>query len=247
MKRSPHILLLAGSHEARQLAQALSDHQHSYEAWISEAPRGMEPMVQIPLLRRFASGGEMQSAIAQGGFTAVIDASHSFDATTTTQGQAAVTALGLPYLRLARAPWSVAGLPHVHSAPNVRIAADYVQAGARVFSATGWDSLTEYEGFRGQALMLRQTRKHSRPAPYPFVELVFSDPPFTSESEQALFSSLRVDMLICRNLGGAASRLKLDAALALGLEVVLIDRPVAHDSMHCVTHIQEALDWLERL
>ena len=229
------------------MAQALTQAHISYEAWISEAPRGMAPMAQIPQLKRFAAGTEMQAAIAQSGFSAVIDASHGFDAATTGHAQAATDALGLPYLRIARAIWSADGLANVRCVTDVAQANARVPRNARVFCATGWDSLADYAGFAGDVLMLRQTRRHSRPAPYPFVELVFSDPPFTVESEQALFQSLRVDMLICRNLGGTASRPKLDAACALGLEVVLIDPPVCTLKAPTVSEIEKAMDWVDGL
>lgn len=92
--------------------------------------------------------------------------------------------------------------------------------------------------------MLRQTRRHTRPAPYPFVELVFGDPPFSVEDEQAVFQDLNIDTLICRNLGGRASRPKLDAATALGINVILIDRPLPPEGMQAVEDIETALDWV---
>ncbi len=229
------------------MAQALMQAQISYEDWISEAPRGMAQMPQIPRLMRFTSCADMQDAITQGGFSAVIDASHGFDAATTRQAQAAADALELPYLRITRAKWSADGLANVRSVANVAQANARVRRGSRVFSATGWDSLADYAEFKGEVLMLRQTRRHSRPAPYPFVKLVFNDPPFTIQGEQALFQKLRVDMLICRNLGGTASRPKLDAACALGLEVLLIDPPALAGGALTVAEVEDAMDWLNGL
>ena len=226
------------------MAQAMTEAQISYEAWLSEAPRGMAPMAQIPRLMRFASAADMQAAITQGGFSAVVDASHGFDAASSRHAQAATEALGLPYLRITRAPWSLDGLANIGSVVDVVSANTRVPSGARVFCATGWDSLSDYAGFRGEVLMLRQTRRHSRPAPYPFVDLIFSDPPFTVQSEQALFQKLGVDMLICRNLGGTASRPKIDAACALGLEVLLIDPPARTGGALTVAEIEDAMDWV---
>ncbi len=76
---------------------------------------------------------------------------------------------------------------------------------------------------------------------------VFGMPPFTVESEIALFRSLEVDTLMARNLGGAPSRPKLDAAQELGLRVILIDRPALPDGVQVVTSVAAALDWVAAL
>ena len=224
------------------MAQALAGQGVSYAAWVSEPPRGPEPLCPAPLLRRFADARAMQAAIAQGGFDAVLDASHSFDRRITHQGAAAAGALGLPCLRLERPAWT--GWPAV---PDAAAACARIGAGARVFSAAGWDSLRDFSGFKGDALLLRQTQRHDRPAPYPFVQLVFGDPPFSVHSETALFTQHRVDTLLCRNLGGAASAPKLEAAAALGLEVLLIDRPAVPAGLPRVERIEAALDWVAGL
>jgi precorrin-6A/cobalt-precorrin-6A reductase len=243
----PHILLLAGSFEARSIAQAMSRGGLSYGAWVSEPPRGESQMPQVPTLCRFNDAEAMQDAIKGGGFDAVLDASHVFDRTATTQAFAATRELGLPYLRVERAAWDTRTHQKWRSAVDVRAANAMIGQGARVFAATGWDSLADFEGFRGEVLMLRQTRRHPRPAPYPFVDLAFGDAPFTALDEQELFKAQRIDTLICRNLGGAASRPKLDAALALDLNVILIDRPVLPPELPMVTDKAEALDWLVAL
>lgn len=247
MKTSPHILLLAGSFEARHLAEQLSAQGLRYTAWLSEAPRGSAMMPQIPLLRRFKDAASMQAAIAHEEFTAIMDASHTFDRSVTHQAVATSQALGLPYLRLERPAWQTQGRAGWHHATDVVAANAHIAKGARVFCATGWESLPDYAGFAGEVLLLRQTRRHSRAAPYPFVELVFGDPPFSVVDEQALFKSLGVDVLICRNLGGMASRPKLDAAEALGLKVILIDRPAAPEGSSCVADADAALEWMRGL
>jgi precorrin-6A/cobalt-precorrin-6A reductase len=238
------ILLLAGSFEARRVAEALTAGGVPYDAWLSEAPRGAAPMPQIPLLRRFECQAQMQEAIAQGGYTAVLDASHVFDRTVTQVGYAAARALGLPYLRLERPAWETTDYPRWRSAASPADANAMIPDGAQVFCATGWDSLPDFADFRGARLLLRQTRRHARPAPYPHVELVFGDPPFSVAQEKALFARLGVDLLICRNIGGAASRPKLDAARALDLDVILIGRPPTPEGLAQVAEIDAAIAWV---
>ena len=247
MNKSPRILLLAGSFEARCVAEALSARGFVYDAWLSEAPRGAAPMPQVPHLRHFSDSAAFEAAVVQGGYGAVLDAGHVFDRTVTRHAFTAAGALGLPYLRLERPAWAVAGHPRWRRATDVAQANAMIPAGARVFCATGWDSLPAFEGFRGETLMLRQTRRHGRAAPFPFVKLVFGDPPFSVGDEKALFALLGVDLLICRNLGGVASRPKLDAAAALEMDVILIDRPEAPAGLPMVTDVNAAMAWVSNL
>ena len=247
MMHDPHILLFGGSYEAQLLAQALTARGVAYTMWLFEAPRGPASLPQVPHLRRFKDAMEMKAEIAQSGFSAVLDASHAFDQVTTAQAYAAAQLLGLPYLRVERAAWDLSGHKRWNAAPNVPKATAMIAKGARVFCATGWDSLPDYAEFCGEVLMLRQTRKHSRTAPYSFVDLVFGDPPFDVESEVALFSELRVDLLICRNLGGEGSRPKLQAAETLGIDAIVIDRPETPSGIEIVHQIEAAIAWVDAL
>ncbi len=245
MEKRPRILLLAGSAEARQIGQALAARDHKVHALMSERPRGANPMpvpfevcheVTKPHLLEVMRGADI-----------VIDASHGFDGIMTQVGHEAAQQSGLPFISLARPAWDIDENAKWQSAVSVQAAMALVGNSERVFSATGWASLPAYRDFPGACLMLRQTSKHQRPAPYGFVELVFGDPPFTMASEIALFRDLRVDTLIARNLGGLPSRPKLDAAKELGLKVILIDRPALQHGIHVVQDVRDVLDWVEAL
>ncbi|KIN61294.1 Precorrin-6A reductase [Sulfitobacter noctilucae] len=245
MTQQADVLLLAGSAEARQIAQALQGLGHRVHALLSEPPRGANPM-PVPF-EVCAEVTEDRVAQAMAGVSAVIDASHGFDAALTHAGYAAAIRLVRPFISLSRPTWDLGENPNWVSAATVRAAMTLIAPGARVFSATGWASLPECAAFPGACLMLRQTVPHDRPAPYDFVELVFGDPPFTVETEVALFKARKVDTLIARNLGGKPSRPKLDAAAALGLRVILIDRPPLPPGLKVVSSVQDALDWVAQL
>jgi precorrin-6A/cobalt-precorrin-6A reductase len=195
------------------------------------------------------TGGDTLAAAlgaALGACDAVLDASHGFDSALTAAAHAGAVARNLPFLRLSRPVWPVTDLPGWHHVPDVAAARGLIAPEARVFAATGWASLPALQPFPGAKLLLRQTRPHQRPAPFEKVELVFGAPPFTRSSETALFKDLSVDTLICRNIGGAGSRPKLDAAADLGLTVILIDRPQRPDGIEEVCSAEAALDWVAR-
>tara|TARA_R110002049_G_scaffold23545_4_gene83411 strand:+ start:5193 stop:5927 length:735 start_codon:yes stop_codon:yes gene_type:complete len=238
------ILLLAGSAEARQIAQHLVAQGHRVRAWLSEPPRGTSPMAVPFDMQRFDDPAQVAADMAR--FDAVIDASHGFDGTMSAAGFAAAQLRGLPFVTYARPGWPIDD-PLLRAVPDVAAAARAVRPGVRVFCATGWTSLPAFTPFRGARLLLRQTSHHNRPAPYDFVDLVFGDPPFTQKGEEVLFRGLQVDQLICRNLGGEASRPKVDAALALGIDVILIDRPALPQGAAQVWRITDVFDWVAHL
>ncbi|MEX3315231.1 precorrin-6A/cobalt-precorrin-6A reductase [Sulfitobacter sp. PS-8MA] len=239
-----NLLLLAGSAEARDLAERLSGAGHRVTTWMTEPPRSPAPMPVPVQLRDPKDSAALRRDMAA--YDAVLDLSHSFDAALSRAGFAAATALGLPYMRFERPAWPL-NAPSITAAPGVAEAARAIPMGARVFAATGWASLPDFLPFQGSRLMLRQTHRHERPAPYDFVDLVFGDPPFVTEAEIALFRALSVDLLICRNLGGRASRPKVDAAVALGLPIILIDRPARPADAPRVETLDAMIDWVAQL
>jgi precorrin-6A/cobalt-precorrin-6A reductase len=245
MKRDATLMILAGSAEARALGAAVAKMGLNVRALVSEPPRGANPMSMPCTLMNF---DDVDAVVAQmRGCDAVLDASHGFDGAMTRVGHAAALRLGVPFLSYARPAWSLPSGAPWQTAPNTAAAMPMIAPGARVFSATGWASLPEHATFPGACLMLRQTHVHPRTPPFDFVELIFGDPPFSIESETALFRKLRADTLICRNLGGQASRPKLDAALALNMKVILVDRPALPPQVAYVTDLDAALAWVAAL
>ncbi|MEQ6248245.1 precorrin-6A/cobalt-precorrin-6A reductase [Sulfitobacter sp. HNIBRBA3233] len=246
MTEAGKILLLAGSFEARQLAEALAARGLPLVIVMPEPPRGRATLPQSPLLRRFGDADDMARFVKDRRIGAILDASHMFDRTQTAQAAALSAALSVPYLRLERLPWEVTG-GACEAAASVSAARARIAPGARVFAATGWNSMEDFRPFPGARLLLRQTRRHDRPAPFDFVDLVFGDPPFSQADEIALFRDLRIDTLVCRNLGGRASRPKVDAAAALGLQTILVDRPALPQGITSVADVDAALAWVDAL
>jgi precorrin-6A/cobalt-precorrin-6A reductase len=245
MGTGPNILLLAGSAEARQIAKSVQSRGGKVHALVSEAPRGANPMpVPFELL---SFDDPVALAARMVGYDAVIDASHGFDGEMSHVGFEAANLTGLPFVTFARERWSLDESPKWSAAATVRDAMPLIAPLARVFSAAGWASLSDCAAFPGGRMFLRQTSRHDRKPPYPFVELVFGDAPFSVASEMALFDALRVDTLLCRNLGGLPSRPKLDAAKAMGLTVILIDPPGAPDGAKVLNDVADVMRWIDAL
>ena len=70
--------------------------------------------------------------------------------------------------------------------------------------------------------------------------------PYHYDGERALLEQYRIDVLVTKNSGGAMTRPKLDAAVALGVAVVMIDRPALPAGVASVATVDEAAAWVER-
>ena len=75
-------------------------------------------------------------------------------------------------------------------------------------------------------------------------EIVLARGPFTVEDELALLRRHDIDLLVSKNAGGGATEAKLTAARALGLPVVMVERPPAPEGPTVAT-ATEAHAWLD--
>ena len=55
----------------------------------------------------------------------------------------------------------------------------------------------------------------------------------------------RVDLLVSKNSGGAATEAKLTAARRLGIEVLMLQRPELVAADHQFSTIESCVDWLK--
>ncbi|PJK30524.1 precorrin-6A/cobalt-precorrin-6A reductase [Minwuia thermotolerans] len=76
----------------------------------------------------------------------------------------------------------------------------------------------------------------------PTVITFIQGPPGAVAEETALLRDRRITHLVCRNSGGGAGRAKLDAARALGIEVIVIGRPPP-PSGEIVESPEDAIRW----
>jgi len=75
-------------------------------------------------------------------------------------------------------------------------------------------------------------------------QLVLSRGPYCYDDELALLQEHRIDALVTKNSGGAMTRPKLDAASALDIAVVMVDRPPLPGGVTTVSTVDDAADWV---
>ena len=76
----------------------------------------------------------------------------------------------------------------------------------------------------------------------PNCKLILARGPFSLADELALMQRERVDALVTKNSGGRATYAKIEAARALGIEVVIVRRPPAPEPT--VFRLDEAMAWI---
>lgn len=240
------ILLLAGTTEARGLASYLAE--AGIKAVASLAGVTENPLAYPIETRSGGFGGEdgFRAYLKDAGITAVIDATHPFADQITARTARVCGALGLPYLRYERREWRSQPGDAWHEVADVAGLSALIPTGARVFLATGRQSLAIIgPHLPGRYLICRVIDTPAEAFPFDGAWCV-GRPPFTGEEEAATFAALTPDWLVVKNAGGAAGRAKLDAARVLGLSVAMIARPKAPEGVERRELMLDALDWAER-
>ena len=74
--------------------------------------------------------------------------------------------------------------------------------------------------------------------------LILARGPFGVVEEIALMRDEGIDVLVTKNSGGAATAAKIEAARALGIEVVMVERPAPED-VPCFHAVDDLLAWME--
>ncbi|AZL59634.1 cobalt-precorrin-6A reductase [Tabrizicola piscis] len=220
------ILLLGGTTEANLMAKAIAD--AGLAGVYSYAGRTEAPMGQPIHMRMGGFGGVegLRTYLVDQAITHVIDATHPFAAQMSANAVAACTATGTPLIALERAPW-VAGegdrWTHVPDIP----AAVTALAGPpqRVFLAIGRQHLEPFAGQPQHHYLLRLVDPPTTPLPLPQAQVVVARGPFDVAGDTALLQSHATQVVVAKNAGGKGAVAKIAAARALGLPVLMIDRP----------------------
>ena len=241
------VLLLAGSAEGRALATLLAGVEE-IDAVASLAGVTRDP-AHLPLpTRRGGFGGEAaQSAYIQAEkFDAIIDATHPFATLISARTARIAKHLAIPCLHVIRAQWQPQNGDKWTCVESGIEAPEHIKPGAKVFLATGTNTLPDFAGLSECTLTCRRIDPPKNPFPFTNGSYLLGKPPFSVAEEMDLFTRLKIDWLVTKNAGGQASRSKLDAARQMGLPVLMINRPALPDGP-IVSDVDAVISWLNAL
>lgn len=238
------ILLLGGTSEARALADRLND---DIEVISSLAGRVPDPALPVGEVRIGGFGGVtgMCRWLTEHPVDAVVDATHPYAATITANGAAACSHLGLPHLLLARPAWPPGDAIVVDSdAQAAKTVAD--NRYSRVFLTTGRSGVAAFAAVDAWFLIRAVTRPDEAVLPRHH-QILLSRGPYRYDDELELLRKHRIAALVTKNSGGTMTRPKLDAAAALGIPVVMVDRPPLPAAVTAVATVDEAAAWVRSM
>lgn len=226
---SSDLILLGGARYTGEVARWLTSAGHAPSVvWAARAER---TELGLPVLDTVPEAAH-----------AILDATHAFDDVT---GRAALKVVpGARYEYIARPLWEPTPEDRWTQFDSLQSAVAALPPGARVFAATGRESLPMLSCHDGP-VFLRQLTEHDGQPPYANATYVFGAAPFVVSEEIDLLRALEIDVVLARNMGGTESFPKLAAARALGLLALLV-RPPARPAGQGLQSEAEVRAWVQK-
>jgi precorrin-6A/cobalt-precorrin-6A reductase len=239
------ILILGGTADARELAGALAKRE-DLAVTLSLAGRTAEPLEQPVPARRGGFGGAqgLASYLRAERIDVLIDATHPYAAAISANAVEAARSAEVKLLALRRPPWIEAPGDVWTEVDTMEDAAEALgKAPRRVFLALGRKELRPFEAAPQHVYLVRSVDPVDPPLAVPHAIYVTARGPFSEEEDRALLQRHRIDAIVAKNSGGAATYGKIAAARALHLPVIMLKRPALPEA-ESVTSVETALAWL---
>ncbi|MEE7461182.1 MULTISPECIES: cobalt-precorrin-6A reductase [Methylobacterium] len=240
------ILILGGTGEASALVRSLAG-QADRAVTLSLAGRTAAPKPEPVPTRIGGFGGAEGLAryLEAEAITRLIDATHPFAARISANAARAAALTGVPLLAIRRPAWSrepgddwveVDGMEEAVAAlgPEPR----------RVFLTIGRQEAGAFAAAPQHSYLARTVEPLGGILPVPHLTALEARGPFDAASETALMRASRIEIVVSKNAGGAATYGKIAAARGLGIPVVMVRRPGKPD-VPSVADAAGARDWLD--
>ena len=240
------ILILGGTTEASALALALAGDAR-FDATLSLAGRTKAPRTP-PIPFRIGGFGGVEGLVQYlkaEHVDLLVDATHPFAAQMSRHADAASRSAGVPLLAVCRPAWR--SVPGDRWTPVADMAAAVAALGPtsrRVFLTIGQKELAPFREAPQHAYVIRSVDAPEAEALPPDAEVITARGPFAEEDERRLLVQKKIDVIVTKNSGGTATEAKLAAARALGIPVIMVERP-ARPEVETVAGAEDALEWLE--
>ncbi|MFC5952645.1 cobalt-precorrin-6A reductase [Pseudonocardia lutea] len=242
------VLILGGTSDGRALAELLHPASRRCGATgcaisvvSSLAGRVRSPRLPPGEVRIGGFGGVagLVAYLRDEAVTHVVDATHPFAAGMTANAAAACARADVPLTILRRPGWTERPGDRWHRVASLAEAAGLLpRLGARVFLTTGRQDLAAFADL-DLWFLVRSVDPPDPPVPRRMRSLLARGP-FTVEGETALLREQAIDVLVTKDSGGADTAAKLEAARAVGVPVVMVDRPPLPPGVPVVATPEEA-------
>ena len=225
------ILILGGTVEARQIAAALVA-RGDCAVTLSLAGRTENPVLQgVPVrIGGFGGASGLADYLRQYAVELLIDATHPYAARISANATEAAGQASVPILALHRPGWERMEGDRWTEVADIMAAVKALGSAPRhVFLALGRQEVHSFEAAPQHYYIVRSVDPVEPPLALPHVETILARGPFETADELALLERHGIDAVVSKNSGGAATYGKIAAARALGIEVVMVRRPILPD------------------
>ena len=243
------ILILGGTQEAFQLADALAE-MAGVEIISSLAGRTNAPRMPRGIVRTGGFGGAEGLAryLRDERITHLINATHPFAAEISANAVAAAHAAGIPMMRLLRPAWTAQRedrwVPARHAAEAAELCR---REGGRIFLSLGSGELAAFSHVHNAHFVVRMI---DAPGELPLrnYRTITARGPFSLQDELRLLAEHHIGLVVAKNSGGQATYAKVEAARRLGLPIVMIERPgIALDPQSpALAQVAEVAAWVRQ-
>lgn len=250
MTKADHILLLAGTFEARQLARELAACFTGSRLTASFAGAVKDlPDLGVPArVGGFGGVAGLSAFLREEHVALVIDATHPFAAQMSRNASEACRALRLPLIRLERPAWTALPDDDWMHFGSMQDAAQALPEDARAFLAVGRKEIGQFTWREDIHCLARMIEAPRQPLPAGW-DLILKRPPQSSLEETDLLRKHGITHVVTKNSGGGRSYAKIEAARMLGLPVFMIDRPQlpeAETAVDLTGILKKARDLMDR-
>jgi len=244
------VLILGGTGEARALAAQLSS--DGVEVMSSLAGRVQNPALPVGEVTVGGFGGAagLATYLENNDVRLVVDATHPFAATITTNAVTASDKAGVPLLVLRRPAWSADAADNWFTVASIEQAAravvQHAEAQSTVLLTTGRRDVTAFAGDSERTYLVRSVDPPTVTLP-PRHKVILDRGPYTVDGEKTLMRQHNIELLVTKNSGGDMTYAKITAARHLGIPVVIVARPPLPDgAFDTVSDVDAAAAWCHR-
>ncbi|WP_418068095.1 cobalt-precorrin-6A reductase [Roseibium porphyridii] len=241
-----HILLLAGTSEARQLAKSIAQRFAAVRLTVSFAGVVKDlPDLGVPTrVGGFGGVDGLVSYLQEEGVDLIIDATHPFAAQMSRHAVDAAGQTDTHLIRLERPIWhEVDGDTWQHVA-STTAAAEALPEKSRAFLSVGRKEIDKFTNRDDCFALVRMIEPPERPLPDHW-HLVLERPSKSVDAERHLLKHHKITHLVTKNSGGASSYAKIEAARQLEVPLLMIKRPALPDA-NTAASTAEVLKFIEQ-
>ena len=238
------LLVLGGTAEAAELTARLAGDDR-LETVTSLAGLTRLPNVGAGYVRRGGFGGPdgLAAFLKDGGYDALVDATHPFAAQIARHAAEAAKIANTPRIKLVRPPFDRTEEDRFVPVADMAAAAAALPQGARVFLAAGRRELKPFAERPDLWCLVRMIEPPAAGEALPKGDLILGRPPDDPTAEIALFKEHDIGWIVSKDSGGRAGA-KIEAARRLKLPVVLVERPAPPPGA-TVENVDAVIAWIE--